>query len=127
MTTFNRRNFLKTSIIGGVAATFIRPSESFAAPVFQDKLSAPARVSLTTGTSRADMAFRALKPFSSQIAQAVGKKRIVLKPNNVDRRTVYARGLRSEHLEDLLEAADVISRLAEMRFECRAQLRRSPC
>jgi uncharacterized protein (DUF362 family) len=29
------------------------------------------------------MAFRALKPFTKQIAQAIGKKRVVLKPNNV--------------------------------------------
>jgi uncharacterized protein (DUF362 family) len=40
-------------------------------------------VALTTGDNRADMAFRALKPFSKQIAQAIGKKRVVLKPNNV--------------------------------------------
>jgi uncharacterized protein (DUF362 family) len=29
------------------------------------------------------MAFRALKPFSKQIAQAIGRRRVVLKPNNV--------------------------------------------
>ena len=31
MTSFTRRNFLRTSVIGGVAATFIKPFDIFAA------------------------------------------------------------------------------------------------
>ena len=38
---------------------------------------------LTAGDNRADMAFRALLPFSKQIKQAIGNKRVILKPNNV--------------------------------------------
>ena len=81
MTTFNRRNFLKTSIMGGIAVSFIRPVETFADIVNQ--FQSTSRVALTTGDNRADMAFRALQPFSKEIARAIGKKRIVLKPNNV--------------------------------------------
>jgi uncharacterized protein (DUF362 family) len=81
MSTFSRRGFIKTSVAGGIAATFIRPYESFASFGVQDQFSS--EVSITTGDNRADMAFRALKPFSKQIAQAIGKKRVILKPNNV--------------------------------------------
>jgi hypothetical protein len=81
MSIYNRRNFLKTSIIGGVAATCIRPFDTFASIGRQEQLSA--QVALTTGDNRADMAFRALQPFSGQIARAIGKRRVVLKPNNV--------------------------------------------
>jgi uncharacterized protein (DUF362 family) len=108
MAAFNRRNFLKTSIIGGAAATFIRPFDLLAAPVLQDKFSA--RVALTTGTNRADMAFRALKPFSSQIVQAVGNKRIVLKPNNVSTTTPLA-ATHVDTLEGVLEFFKSIGKL----------------
>ncbi len=81
MNRISRRSFIRTSIAGGLAATIIRPYESFASFGIQDQYSA--EVSLTTGDNRADMAFRALKPFSNQIARAIGKKRVVLKPNNV--------------------------------------------
>jgi uncharacterized protein (DUF362 family) len=33
--------------------------------------------------NRADMAFRALQPFSKELAAAIGKRRVILKPNNV--------------------------------------------
>ena len=81
MTTFNRRNFLKTTVLGGVAATLIHPANVFAFSG-ESKTSA-ASVALTTGDNRADMAFRALKPFVKQISQAIGNRRVVLKPNNV--------------------------------------------
>jgi len=81
MTTFNRRKFLKTSLLGGVAATYIRPFETFASFVKQDQIAS--RVALTSGDNRADLAFRALQPFSKQIAQSIGDRRVVLKPNNV--------------------------------------------
>ena len=81
MTIYNRRNFLKTSIIGGVALVFARPFEAFAS--FGQPNDFAARVALTTGDNRADMVFRALQPFSKEIASAIGIKRVVLKPNNV--------------------------------------------
>jgi len=44
----------------------------------------PARVALTTGDSRADNTFRALRTFEKEIAQAIGNKLVILKPNNVN-------------------------------------------
>jgi uncharacterized protein (DUF362 family) len=82
MTTFSRRNFLKTSIIGSVAATCIKPYETLAAFGKQEQFQA--HVSLTSGDNRADLAFRALQPFSKEIALAIGKRRVVLKPNVVN-------------------------------------------
>ena len=76
MSIYNRRNFLKTSVIGGIAATCIRPFEAFASIGKMNQLSS--RVALTTGDNRADMAFRALKPFSKQIAQAIGNEELFL-------------------------------------------------
>ena len=83
----DRRRFIKTSIMGGVAASFIGPVSSiehFAKSKAQTTIvSAPTNVSLTTGDNRADLAFRALQPYAKQIKQAIGDHRVVLKPNNV--------------------------------------------
>jgi uncharacterized protein (DUF362 family) len=81
MNTYNRRNFLKTSLIGGIAVTCIKPFDTLASFGQQQQFSSSA--SITSGDSRADLAFRALKPFSDQIARAIGDRRVVLKPNNV--------------------------------------------
>jgi len=81
MTTFNRRNFLKTSLMGGLAAAYIRPFDTLASWGRQEEFAS--RVVLTTGDNRADLAFRALQPFSKEIASAIGNRRVVLKPNNV--------------------------------------------
>jgi len=81
MTTFTRRNFIRTSVIGGVAATCIKPFDTLAAFGKQEQFAS--RVALTTGDNRADMAFRALQPFGKGIANAIGNKRVILKPNNV--------------------------------------------
>jgi uncharacterized protein (DUF362 family) len=81
MSFYSRRCFIKASVAGSIGATLIRPFDTFAS--FGTAQQFSAEVALTTGDNRADMAFRALKPFSKQIAQAIGKKRVVLKPNNV--------------------------------------------
>src|ERR1035437_1994551 len=81
MTAFTRRNFLRTSIIGGVAATCIKPFDTLAAFGKQGRYDA--RIALTTGDNRADMAFRALQRLSIEITQAIGGRRVILKPNNV--------------------------------------------
>jgi uncharacterized protein (DUF362 family) len=82
MASFTRRQFIRTSVIGGVAATCINPFNSFASSANQQSFASS--VSLTTGDNRADMAFRALQPFSKEIALAIGKRRVVLKPNVVN-------------------------------------------
>lgn len=100
MTTFNRRNFLRTSIIGGVAATCISPFDAFAA--FGNQQQYVARVAITTGDNRADMAFRALQPFSKEITQAIGGRRVILKPNNVNI-TIPLTSTHVDTLEGILE------------------------
>jgi uncharacterized protein (DUF362 family) len=108
MTNFDRRKFLKTSIIGGVAATYINPFDSFASVGNQNPVNS--KVSLTTGDNRADMAFRALQPFSKQIAQAIGKHRVVLKPNNVNINVQLA-STHVDTLEGILEFLKSIKKL----------------
>jgi len=81
MSTINRRSFIKTSLMGGVAASFISPVSTFTS---YDKIEKfPVSAAITSGDSRADLAFRALQPYSKQIKQAIGNRRIILKPNNV--------------------------------------------
>lgn len=73
---YSRRDFLKTSILGGAAITFSYPAKAiFADPDLENR---GTQVSISTGVDRADMAFRALKPFSRQIRQAIGNRRVVL-------------------------------------------------
>ena len=100
MTAYTRRNFLKTSVIGGVAATFVRPFDAFSITGKQE--SSGSRVSLTTGNNRADMAFRALQPFSKEIARSIGKRRVILKPNNVNTNVQLA-STHVDTLEGILE------------------------
>ena len=85
----DRRNFLKTSLLGGIAlATPWSASRAPAAaqPTAAGSVSAAgltSRVAVTAGEDRVDLAFQALRPFSKQIAAAIGGKRVILKPNNV--------------------------------------------
>ena len=81
----SRRNFLKTSLIGGSAAVV-----ALRLPSARNGVVAPAvkrqftsRVALTSGEDRANLAFKALEPFKKEIAAAIGDKRVILKPNNV--------------------------------------------
>lgn len=86
--------------MGGVAVTFIKPLNNFVPFGKADQFSS--RVGLTTGDNRADMAFRALKPFSDQIARAIGNRRVVLKPNNVSIKVPLA-ATHADTLEGVLE------------------------
>lgn len=81
MKDYDRRNFLKTILIGGAAFTV---SENVRAvfPYFKPDNKVP-RVSISSGNDRADIAFRALAPFADEIKNAIGNRRIVLKVNNV--------------------------------------------
>ena len=100
MTSFTRRNFLKTTIIGGLTATCIRPFSALA--VTGKPESFASSVTLTTGDNRADMAFRALQPFSKEISRAIGNRRVVLKPNNVNINVPLA-STHADTLEGILE------------------------
>jgi uncharacterized protein (DUF362 family) len=62
----------------------------------------PARVALTTGANRADNTFRALRTFEKEIAQAIGNKLVIVKPNNVSVRKPLC-ATHADHLEGILE------------------------
>ncbi len=81
MTSFNRRSFIKTTLAAGSVIPFIYPGIRFDRKT--DEAEPVSTVSITTGDDRADMAFRALKPFSEEIKRSIGSRRVVLKPNNV--------------------------------------------
>jgi len=81
MSTFTRRNFIKTSVIGSIAVSGISTLSAFTSS--QELVKKEVSVALTTGDNRADLAFRALEPFAKEIRQAIGNRRVVLKPNNV--------------------------------------------
>jgi uncharacterized protein (DUF362 family) len=96
MRSLKRRQFLKSSVLGGMALTV---PFGYDLRQFSDKSQSnyTSRVSLTTGDHRADMAFRALQPFSDQIKKTIGKKRVVIKPNNV----LIDRQLAATHVDSL--------------------------
>jgi uncharacterized protein (DUF362 family) len=81
MSTYDRRNFLKTSLMGGVLITCTNPVKAFMPFLAREEKNT--QVSITSGNDRADMAFRALLPFAKEIKQAIGSRRVVLKVNNV--------------------------------------------
>lgn len=81
MSTFNRRSFIRTTVAGGMAIPFLNRYEGIIPP--SERASFGSKVSLSHAEDRADLAFKALQPFSRQIREAIGNKRVVLKPNNV--------------------------------------------
>jgi len=84
MKKLDRKDFIKTSIAGGLAMAI--PSQLINGPVMvkeKVQVKVQPRVSISTANDRADLAFKALQPFSKEIKQAIGNKRVVLKPNNV--------------------------------------------
>lgn len=103
----DRRSFLKTSLLAGMA-TAVQPWRSLAAPAS----TAPehlTRVALTTGTDRARMAFEGMKPFAAGLKRAIAGKRIVIKPNNVSIETPLC-ATHAESLEGILEFLKSIGR-----------------
>ena len=108
MNKIDRRSFLKTSVIAGAATSFIGPFDIFN-PTLEQQSSMPS-VSITTGDSRADLAFRALQPYSKQIKQAIGNKRVVLKPNNVSTEVPLC-ATHTETMEGILEFLKSIKKL----------------
>lgn len=108
MNMIDRRNFLRSSVIGGAALAFSGIARSTIP--FAKEEAGPTSVALTTGTSRADMAFRALQPFSKQIQKAIGNKLIVVKPNNVSI-TVPLSATHADTLEGVLEFLKSIKKI----------------
>ncbi|MBK9389306.1 MAG: DUF362 domain-containing protein [Bacteroidetes bacterium] len=108
MKSIDRRGFIKTSVIAGAASSFFGPFDIISsAPEVQ---SSKPSVAISTGGSRADLAFRALQPYSKQIKQAIGNRRVVLKPNMVSTE-VPACATHVETLEGILEFLKSIKKL----------------
>jgi uncharacterized protein (DUF362 family) len=81
-----RRDFLKTTFAGGMAAVLagrLIRSTMAAAPAPPAAAGTPTRVALTNGNDRTDNIVRALKSLEKEIAAAIGNRRVVIKPNNV--------------------------------------------
>jgi uncharacterized protein (DUF362 family) len=112
MSNISRRNFLRTSLIGGVAATYLNPVRTFASygSSYGNQSANSSQVALMTGDNRADLAFRALEPFSKQIKNAIGEKLVVLKPNNVSI-DIQLAATHADTLEGVLEFLKSINKL----------------
>ncbi len=108
MSSYNRRDFLKTSLMGGIALAYTNPLNAMN-PV-TSLSAAPSRVALTYGGNRADIAFRSLHFFSKEIREAIGNKLVVLKPNNVST-TIQLASTHAETLEGVLEFLRSIKKL----------------
>ncbi len=111
----SRRRFLKSSLLGGLsiaqglrfagAARAQNSTRGQAGPPFPAPFAPtapPARVALTSGDNRADNTFRALRTFEKEIAQAIGNKLIILKPNNVSIKKPLS-ATHADQLEGVLE------------------------
>ena len=111
MNRLDRRNFIKTSLFCGLAAASI-PASSLNFWDMQTKATVDtnSKVSLMTGNNRTDMAFRSLQPFSKEIAQAIGNKLIVIKPNFVSASMQFA-ATHKETIEGILEFLKSINKL----------------
>ncbi len=109
MNKIDRRSFIKTSVIGGAAASFMSPLSSFTSFDKQQQSLSPS-VAITTGDNRADLAFRALQPYSKQIKLAIGNRRVILKPNMVSTE-VPACATHTDTLEGILEFLKSIKKL----------------
>ena len=77
----NRRIFLKKSLHTGVG--IVAGWQIASLPRIARAGDFTARVALTKGDARADNVFRALQMFKTEIAAAIGSKRVVIKPNFV--------------------------------------------
>jgi uncharacterized protein (DUF362 family) len=91
-----RRDFLKTVLAGGAAALAAsrwgraamaadapQAAQAAAAAAPAKASTAPTKIAVTHGDERGDNVLRGLKTFEKQIAEAIGKRRVVVKPNNV--------------------------------------------
>jgi len=111
MIKLHRRDFIRASLFGGIAAATI-PTFAMDALAEQTKVTVDAnsRVSLVAGSNRAEMVFNALKPFANEIAQAVGNRRIVIKPNLVEK-DIPLCATHKDTIEGILEFYKSINKL----------------
>lgn len=82
MNKIDRRSFLKISATGAVATTFMSPLIDFTSSEKPEHSSVS--VAITTGDNRADLAFRALQPYSKQIRHSIGNRRVAVELMGID-------------------------------------------
>ena len=111
MIKLHRRDFIRTSLFGGIAAATI-PLHAMEALAQQTKVAIDtnSKVSLATGANRVETTFRSLQLFSKEIAQAVGNKRIIVKPNMVTS-TIQLSAIHKDTIEGILEFYKSINKL----------------
>jgi len=81
----SRREFLKTSFWGGLAAlTAVRWSGRTWAAAERAALKPTSRVALMAGEDHVYNTFRSLKAFEREISRAIGDRRVIIKPNSVN-------------------------------------------
>lgn len=97
--------------MGGLAVAYSSQIKAFSS--LNEPDTDLARIALTTGSNRADLAFRALQPFSKKIQQSIGNKLIVLKPNNVSINSQLA-ATHADTLEGILEFLKSINKLSSV-------------
>jgi len=114
MKRLHRRDFIRTSLFGGLATASL-PAYTMNTWGEQTKITVGTnpKVSLATGNSRAEMTFRALQPFSKEIAQAAGNKRIIVKPNMVTS-TIPLCATHKDTIEGILEFYKSINKLDQV-------------
>ena len=122
----NRRRFLKTGLATSAAALFagrlVRAADSATAPAAPAVSAAPtaaaaasasatpSKVALTNGDNRTDNIFRAMKSVEKEIAQSIGNRRVVIKPNNVSLTSQLA-ATHADALAGILEFLKSIGKL----------------
>lgn len=79
----SRRNFLKTSLLGGSALAIgklVSVQPLLATPVPSSPV---CRVALSSGDDHTNIVFKSLEPLKNEIIQAIGNRTVLIKPNNV--------------------------------------------
>jgi len=111
----SRRNFLKASLLGGVAASafpapFLLNASENACCKGESCCAAKSRVSLTHGDDHTDNVFKALKAHEAEIKKAIGDRRVIIKPNNVST-SVQLCATHVDCIEGILEFMKSIGKL----------------
>ena len=111
MIKLHRRDFIRASLFGGIT---VASMPAFAMKAFEEQTKASvetnSQVALVAGSNRAEMVFNALKPFAKEIAQAVGNRRIIVKPNMVEK-DIPLCATHKDTIEGILEFYKSINKL----------------
>jgi uncharacterized protein (DUF362 family) len=114
----SRRGFLKAGLMTGAgallasrwarAAEVVTPTSTPAAPL--PAAAGPSRVALTNGDNRSDNIFRALKSLGPEIQQAIGARRVVIKPNLVSTENQLA----ATHADSLIAILEFLKSIGKL-------------